>query len=329
MDLNQLNKELDTERNDLLNEAKTQDLKPVEEQVVEETDEQPAVKVKEDLTPVTESKVVTEDNKPEPVSEDPLSRPKITEDKSQARLEKTWPAVNKQKEDNAKALVQIQKERAEIETLRKGAYDQALKEVEAKYSEENPFMVMLEPKDLDTQADNLDKQAQALRENGEYEQAKQMDMQANELRKTARQFESKSVIRENHKKAMEKYKQDVELHKAKVRQDVYTEYPELNDPNSPITKKCGEIVKDKGLAEFFQNSPNGDWYHIQLANLQLQAESASGLQSELNKLKEENKKLNKQLTPSDSFSSEHKGKDLNNLSLEDEGKALRAQLLTG
>jgi hypothetical protein len=79
---------------------------------------------------------------------------------------------------------------------------------------------------------------------------------------------------------------------------VLDQNPELKDQNSTLYKAVAGIAnsEDQSIRDFINNHPNGLIYAAQIAKMQIAAESAASLKSEVEKLQKENADFKKRLS---------------------------------
>lgn len=183
--------------------------------------------------------------------------------KEEARKEKSWAEINRRKaEIEAKAKALADRE-AEIERLRVEAAERAA--TAGKYT----------PEDFEAAANRFEAE-------GDDGMAKQARERANQLRH--------EVAAQKEKEQRQRMENEWKSAVAKAKDD----HPELNDPESPLTKTMNEVLKNRPT---FMTYPGGVQDAVVVAQLKLKADSVEALQKELDELRAKAEAQEKKLQP--------------------------------
>ncbi len=292
----------------------------ISEQVETESSEQPAevkpneakvLKQEPQKEETPEVKAEVEEVKPEE-----LAPPKsVLGDKDQERQERSWVKLNKEKEE-------FYKEKTQFEEWKKSEREKIKQEVSQEYADYRPDLVKITPKDYLEKAEQLEAEAVRLKESGDLEEAFEKVKLSQEYKLKATELESKLQKYSEYVKQQEEYTKKVEFYKKEQLESVKQTYPDLEKEGSELNKCLGELYKDNELKKFFETHPNGYWYAAHVANLQVQASSASALAKEVQTLKEQLKQQKIQSTPSKGYTEARSKKSFEEMDGNDQAQEL-------
>jgi hypothetical protein len=231
------------------------------EQVAEDEAAPKADDVQNDKSSLTEQ--------PEEVAPE---EPKSKYAKNRKRLDDAWKSVNDDKEDNKRARVEIEAERAEIEKMREKVT------ADRGYRDEHGHT-----------AKDYDDAAKDFIEEGDDKLAKASSKKAEEMRAK----ESDAVQNVQRNKNEEIRQEQIEMLKK--------EHPELSDSNSPLFKEVAALMATYPILQY---DPYGVKTAVDVAFLRQKANRSDELEARVNELESVKSKLEKKTSVVGGFTGE-------------------------
>jgi hypothetical protein len=267
------------------------DSKPASEEL---NPEQPTEQIqKGSEAPKAEDKTETVSKKDETTGKDPASEKPNPQDskfqqakKEQERRERSWKALNEQKEALRLEREAVLKEKAEALERAKTLEKQL---VEARSKPETKEISAQEYEDA---AKDYREDAKRLEDRGQFEEADKLLQKARTCEKVANQkrTEEKSLKENQEKITLEAQKEkfmkawDENLEKLKKSD----EYKELENPNSPLGLEVTRLIRDNPVLSHY---PEGIKDAAQIAKWKMTAESLPGVLSKLAESEKKNAEL--------------------------------------
>lgn len=336
-----LSKELATEEQDLLNMASRADAG--EDISTPESDQtgnrSPELDAKPDETaaqkteqiqkgaeaPKAEGETGTQDKSktPETAGKDPASNPSESKfqqaKKEQERRERSWKALNEQKEALRLERETMLKEKAEA-LERAQAAERKAAEALAKSTQTE-----ISAKEYDEAARDYKEDAKRLEARGEYEAADKLLQKARACERIAAQKrDEEKSIKENHEKLskeaeVEKFRKAWDENLQKIKK--MDEYKDLEDPRSPLGLETTRLIRDNPMLSAY---PEGIRDAAMIAKWKMTAESLPGV---LAKLAESEKKYSElasrmRIGPSGNPEPPKAAKAFEDMSMDDQEKEL-------
>lgn len=301
-------------------EQGTENTTPVDAGVTQESGEITEVQLREMLAEMDGIKLpkvkeATQEAKPE----EPKAQTQIADgdsseaDKSKQNKETaTTPAPNVQEKVEAKETKELPKDKGDAsesvdKTDSKFAKDQARLSESWKKLEEEKSMVRKQAEEIRISKEKAEEAAiKAAGGNSQYS--------SEELRKFAKdwEYEGKDDLAKEARRMADQVERTNEMKKERddrkmreineIRQSaarqVLDQNPQLKDQNSTLFRAVANIAnsEDQSIRDFINNHPNGLIYAAQIAKMQIAAESAASLESEVGKLQKENADFKKRLS---------------------------------
>ena len=199
---------------------------------------------------------------------EPVEQPKPAPDKDQERIARSWKKIEQEKLEVRNAL-------AEIRQLKEQLAQQALRPPQEQ--------VRFGSKRLMMAADEFERQAAALMEQGDVDQAKQKLALARDSRGAAnREWQQEQA--EAQQQQATSFSRDWQANaEVEIRQ-----HPELGEPNSEAAQAMMELLEDYPILGYI---PDGFSKGVEILRMRQAAASSSELRTENEKLKTEIKEL--------------------------------------
>ena len=201
--------------------------------------------------------------------------------KNEERKSRSWQEINAAKEEVKAERERLEESRKEIEKLK------------VKVQEGNAY------RDEDgLSADDWDKIAEEVEDNGEREDAKIAKKEAKKLREKGNETVNDLQAEEISKKHQEDWQN--------AYNDLRAKHPELDDKDADLTQKANGLLREYPDLVYLPEG-KGLRHAVQIAQWQMKAESAESSQAEVKELTEKLTKLEKKLSVNGGYTNEKVG----------------------
>lgn len=197
-------------------------------------------------------------------------------DQENERKDRSWKAINEQKDEIARARAELEQQRQQLQQVAR----QPRPQQQRKYTS----------RDLAEAAQEYRKLAKAALQEGDLDKFNENDQLADAAIQHAQQF-AQLEAQEAQQEAQARHQSTWQFHMT----EAIKSEPELSNPESPISKAMTAMLEQNG--QVFWMIPDGFKRAVEIVKLQIEAGSAKELRQKTEDLQKEIERLNEQLTP--------------------------------